>query len=216
MQFNRFSLWAIVGGILFGALAANAQVTRKPRPHSADRSPRPRKPTMEGVLVNVKREGSTITTTVVTNEQGRYSFPADRVQPGKYTISIRAVGYILDGPKSVEIPAGGNATADLKLNRARNIHLQLSNAEWMASLPGTDREKQFLTGCTGCHTLQRLFTAQHDVDEWIQVFNRMGRYYPGSTPAQPQLLVSGGARSERPRVDPKIAQRRRSSWSTSA
>ena len=161
---------------------------------------------MEGVLVNLKREGSTITTTVVTNEQGRYAFPADRVQPGKYTVSIRAVGYILDGPKSVEIPAGGNATADLKLNRARNIHLQLSNAEWMASLPGTDRDKQFLTGCTGCHTLQRIFSAQHDVDEWIQVFNRMGRYYPGSTPAQPQLLVSGGERSERPRVDPKIAQ----------
>ena len=127
------------------------------------------------------------------------------IEPGKYTITIRAVGYILDGPKSVEVPAGGNAKADLKLNRARNIQLQLSNAEWMQSLPGTDRDKQFLTGCTGCHTLQRLFTAQHDVDEWIQVFNRMGRYYPGSTPAQPQLLVRGGARSERPRVDPKIA-----------
>jgi streptogramin lyase len=54
--------------------------------------------------------------------------------------------------------------------------------------------------------LQRLFTAQHDVDEWIQVFNRMGRYYPGSTPSQPQMLVTGGGRSERPRVDPKIAK----------
>ena len=161
---------------------------------------------MEGVLVNLKREGSTITTTVVTNEQGRYAFPADRVQPGKYTVSIRAVGYILDGPKSVEIPAGGNATADLKLNRARNIHLQLSNGEWLASLPGTDRDKQFLTDCTGCHTLQRIFSAQHDVDEWIQVFNRMGRYAPGSTPAQPQLRVTGGPRAEQPRVNPKIAQ----------
>ena len=129
------------------------------------------------------------------------------MQPGKYTISIRAVGYILDGPKSVEIPAGGNATADLKLNRARNIHLQLSNAEWLASLPGTDRDKQFLTNCTGCHTLQRIFSAQrNDAEEWIQVFNRMGRYYPGSTPAQPQLLVSGGPRSDRGRVDPDIAK----------
>ena len=204
MQFNRLSLWAIVGGILFGTLAAPNRA-RRPAALSGQVTSA-QEARMEGVLVNVKREGSTITTTVVTNEEGRYSFPADRVQPGKYTISIRAVGYILDGPKTVEIPAGGNATADLKLNRARNIHLQLSNAEWMASLPGTDREKQFLTGCTGCHTLQRLFTAQHDVDEWIQVFNRMGRYYPGSTPAQPQLLVSGGARSERPRVDPKVAQ----------
>ena len=34
----------------------------------------------------------------------------------------------------------------------------------------------------------------------------MGRYAPGSTPAQPQLLVTGGGRSERPRVDPKIAK----------
>src|SRR5262245_8363594 len=202
MRFNRSTLWAIVGGILFGVLAtsAQAQTALSGVVSSAQEAK------MEGVLVNLKREGATITTTVVTNEEGRCSFPADRLQPGKYTISIRAVGYILDGPKSVEIPAGGNAVADLKLNRARNVHLQLSNGEWLASLPGTDRDKQFLIDCTGCHTLQRIFSAQHDVDEWIQVFNRMGRYYPGSTPAQPQLLVTGGARSERPRVNPKIAK----------
>jgi hypothetical protein len=45
---------------------------------------------MEGVLVNAKKEGSTITITVVTDEKGNYSFPADRLSPGKYTISIRA------------------------------------------------------------------------------------------------------------------------------
>jgi len=33
---------------------------------------------MEGVLVSVKRDGSTITTTVVTNAQGAYSFPRAR------------------------------------------------------------------------------------------------------------------------------------------
>ena len=31
---------------------------------------------MEGVLVSAKKEGSTITTTVVTDEQGRYGFPS--------------------------------------------------------------------------------------------------------------------------------------------
>src|SRR5262245_4479117 len=189
MRFNRFSLLALLG-VLFSAFAANAQTPAA----LSGQVTSTQEAQMEGVLVNLKREGSTITTTVVTNEQGRYSFPADRVQPGKYTISIRAVGYILEGPKSVEVPAGGNAPADLKLNRARNIHLQLSNGEWLASLPGTDRDKQSLTNCTGCHTLQRVFTAQHDVDEWIQVFARMGRYAPGSTPAQPQLLQVGGPR----------------------
>ncbi len=200
MQFLKLWLLAVAGLVLtFPAVPAQAQVALSGTVSSMQEG------MMEGVLVNVKREGSTITTTVVTNEKGEYSFPASRIEPGKYTVTIRAVGYILGGPKSIEVPAGGNAKANLELNRARNIQLQLSNAEWMQSLPGTDRDKQFLTGCTGCHTLQRLFTAQHDVDEWIQVFNRMGTYYPGSTPAQPQLLVRGGARSERPRVDPKIA-----------
>ena len=200
MRFLKLWLLAVAGLVLtFPAVPAQAQVALSGTVSSMQEG------MMEGVLVNVKREGSTITTTVVTNEKGEYSFPASRVEPGKYTVTIRAVGYILGGPKSIEVPAGGNAKANLELNRARNIQLQLSNAEWMQSLPGTDRDKQFLTGCTGCHTLQRLFTAQHDVDEWIQVFNRMGTYYPGSTPAQPQLLVRGGARSERPRVDPKIA-----------
>ena len=157
---------------------------------------------MEGVLVNIKREGSTVTTTVVTNEKGRYSFPADRIEPGKYTITIRAVGYILDGPKSVEIPAGGNATADLKLNRARNIQLQLSNAEWMQSLPGTDREKQFLTGCTGCHTLAAP----------VHRAARCRRVGPGVQPDGHLLsgLDAGAAATARQRRRPQRAPARRS------
>ncbi len=35
---------------------------------------------MEGVLVSAKKEGSTITTTVVSNTQGHFSFPADRLR----------------------------------------------------------------------------------------------------------------------------------------
>ena len=162
-------------------------------------------PTMEGVLVSLKKEGSTITTTVVTNDKGEYSFPNGRVDAGKYTVTIRAAGYVLDGPKSVEIAAGG-AKADLKLNKTRNLAAQLSNGEWLASVPGSDQQKQFLIGCTSCHTLQRIFSAPHDVEEWKQVFNRMGRYSPGSTPVRPQLLVTGGARSERPRVNANAAQ----------
>src|ERR1700726_4500497 len=62
---------------------------------------------MEGVLVSAKREGSTITTTVVSNDKGQFSFPADRLEPGHYNISIRAAGYDLDGPKTVDVAAGG-------------------------------------------------------------------------------------------------------------
>src|SRR5262245_7094295 len=95
---------------------------------------------MEGVLVNAKKEGSTITVTVVTDEKGNYSFPADRLSPGKYTISIRASGYTLVGPKATEVTAGVTAKADLKLGKARNLASTLSNAEWLNSLPGSDRK----------------------------------------------------------------------------
>jgi virginiamycin B lyase len=161
---------------------------------------------MEGVLVSAKKEGSTITTTVVTNEKGQFSFPAGKLEPGKYNLTIRAVGYTLTGPKSVEVAASG-ATAELKLGKARNLASQLSNGEWMLSVPGSDDfKKSFMLDCQGCHTLQRVFTALHDAEEWKQVFTRMGRYAPESTPAHPQLIVQGGLRSERPRVAPNMMQ----------
>jgi streptogramin lyase len=153
---------------------------------------------MEGVLVGAKREGSTITTTVVTDAQGRYSFPAARMQPGKYTISIRAVGYKLDGAKTVDVPAGGGS-ADLKLGKVKTLVPQLSNGEWLLSLPASDKQKAFLTMCVGCHTLQRVLTSNHDAAEFQQVFLRMARYSPGSSPTHPQPLLPG-PRGERPVV----------------
>jgi virginiamycin B lyase len=161
--------------------------------------------TMEGVLVSAKRDGSTITTTVVTNDKGQYSFPADRLEPGHYNISIRATGYALDGPKAVDVAAGG-AKSDLKLVKTKNLVGQLTNAEWLISAPGDDRIKSFLPDCVGCHSLQRVFTSTHDADEFKTVFTRMGRYAPESVPTHPQLIVQGGARSERPRVPANMMQ----------
>src|SRR5215510_8445714 len=77
---------------------------------------------MEGVLVSAKKEGSTITTTVVTNDKGEFSFPAGRLEPGKYTISTRAIGYTLVGPKTIDVGASG-ATAEVKLAKARSVVL---------------------------------------------------------------------------------------------
>jgi hypothetical protein len=74
---------------------------------------------MEGVLVSAKKEGSTITTTVVSDQQGAFSFPSARLEPGKYTISIRAIGYRLDGAKTADVPASGEGRAELSSARSR-------------------------------------------------------------------------------------------------
>ena len=94
---------------------------------------------MEGVIVSAKKAGSTITVSVVSDEQGRYRFPAAKLEPGAYSLRIRAVGYDLDGPREIEIAKGTATTADLKLTKARDLAAQLSNSEWLASFPGTDQ-----------------------------------------------------------------------------
>ena len=98
------------------AAALTGQVT------SAEEGP------MEGVLVSAKKDGSTITVTVVTNDKGQYSFPADRLSAGHYSIATRAIGYDLDGPKAVDIAAGGSK-ADIKLTKTKNLANELTNAE---------------------------------------------------------------------------------------
>src|SRR3981081_441492 len=72
---------------------------------------------MEGVLVSAKRAGSTITITVVSDAKGRYSFPAAQLDPGRYAIRIRAVGYDLEGPAAADVAPGKAATLDLKLKK---------------------------------------------------------------------------------------------------
>jgi streptogramin lyase len=168
-------------------------------------------PVMEGVIVSARKEGSTRTISVVTNDKGEYAFPANRLDPGKYTLSIRAAGYDLDGPKSADVAAGGSK-ADLTLVKAKNEALQLSSAEWLMSADGiSDRQKATLGGCLGCHTLQRAFMSTHTAEEWPELFKRMGFYYQGSVPTKPQMLIQGGARGERVRVQSN-AQKTMSEW----
>jgi len=86
---------------------------------------------LEGVLVTAKKAGSTIAYTVATDDKGRYSFPSAKIDPGEYTLRIRATGYDLDGAGKATVNAQQATTADLKLKNTRNLAAQLTNAEWM-------------------------------------------------------------------------------------
>jgi len=149
---------------------------------------------MEGVVVSAKKAGGTITVSVVSDAKGHYSFPASKLEPGQYALTIRAVGYELDGPKTAEVAAEPAATADIRLKPTHNLSGQLTNAEWMMSMQGSDEQKAFLLNCNGCHTIERIVKSVHNPDEFLQIFQRMGGYYPGSTPQKPQRLVGDALR----------------------
>jgi virginiamycin B lyase len=143
---------------------------------------------LEGVLVSAHRSGSTITVTVVSGKDGSYSFPSGKLEPGQYSLRIRAIGYDLDGPGGVSVAAEKTTTADLALRRTDDIASQLTNAEWLASMPGSDAQKGQLLNCVGCHTLARPLNSKYSADDFLTVvLPRMQGYVNQSIPAHPQL-----------------------------
>ncbi|HEY7241780.1 MAG TPA: carboxypeptidase regulatory-like domain-containing protein [Burkholderiales bacterium] len=151
---------------------------------------------MEGVLVSAKKAGSTITVTVVSDAEGRYGFPAKKLSPGKYALKVRAVGYELESPTTIEV---GKATAaDLKLRRTADLAAQLSNGEWITSMPGDDRQKGQLLNCVGCHTLERVARSRYDADTFTKaILPRMQGYVNQSIPQHPQLRKAERLMEER-------------------
>ena len=143
---------------------------------------------MEGVLVSAKRDGSTITTTVVTDAHGDYAFPKSRLMPGRYSLRIRAAGYELGTAGAVSVVANKTARLDLNLVPAKDLAAQLTNAEWLLSAPGTEEQKKALLNCQHCHTMERIFRSHYGPADLTKVMRRMGTYYEGTTPQHPQLL----------------------------
>jgi virginiamycin B lyase len=131
---------------------------------------------MEGVLVSARKTGSNITVTVVSNAAGRFDFAPATLAAGRYSLLIRAVGYELDGPSTVDVPAQGQAQIDLKLRKARDLAAQLSNTEWFISMPGSAEQKRPLIECMSCHTFEKIARTKHDADAMFTVLKRMTTY----------------------------------------
>jgi streptogramin lyase len=145
---------------------------------------------MEGVLVSAKKSGSTITTTVVSDNRGRYQFPSSKLEPGKYSLRIRAAGYELDSAKTIDVTKSAAATADLKLIPSHDLAAQISNSEWLTSFPGTEQQRSSIRACTHCHTLERVARSKYDVDKLTSVIERMSTYPQLSFPMMIQKLVA--------------------------
>jgi virginiamycin B lyase len=144
---------------------------------------------MEGVVVTAHKDGSIVSVSVTSDAKGHYVFPENRLEPGHYTLAIRAVGYDLSAPASTDVVSEKMASVDLKLDKTKNLAGQLTNAEWMMSFPGTEEQKAFLLNCTSCHTMERIARSTHNVDEWMQVVSRMMGYGAVSQPVKPQPML---------------------------
>lgn len=145
---------------------------------------------LEGVLVSAKRTGSNVTITVVTDASGAYSFPRTRLEPGEYTLQVRAADYILRPVTKVTVTAAAPAVKDLQLAAVTDFEkaLQLSSAEWLMSYPLAGSEiYDTLRDCTRCHDQQRVAMSRFNEKQLQHVMQRMTAYWLGSTPVTYQL-----------------------------
>src|SRR5262252_8352160 len=201
---TRLALGLTAGLALILLQAAPAAIRAQGQPALTGQVSSEAEGAMEGVVVSAHKANSIVTVSVTTDAQGRYSFPEDRLEPGQYTIAIRAVGYDLSAPAKADIAAEKTTTVDLKLKKAKNLASQLSNAEWMMSFPGTEEQKAGLLNCVSCHTLERIVRSTHDSDEWTQVITRMMGYGAVSQPIKPQPMLDR-ARAGTPEQYRKLA-----------
>ena len=143
---------------------------------------------MGGVMVSAKPVGGTITTTVLTDEQGRYYFPP--LATGNYRVWANALSF---ATAKGEIVLGSANTQDFTLRPMEDYWRQLPGNAMLAALPeDNDQDKRMKVivrnNCTACHTAS--YVLQHRFDEagWNAIVELMknvnvyGTYVGASRP----------------------------------
>ena len=96
--------------------------------------------------------------------------------------------------KAVEVAAQKTATLDLKLRKTEDLAAQLSNGEWINSIPGNDPQKGIALNCVGCHTLERVMRSTYNADDFMNtVLPRMQGYVNQSIPCSIRSCAAASA-----------------------
>ncbi len=130
---------------------------------------------LDGVGVSARGMSETFTTTVYTDESGRYLFPP--MNSGQYKVWAQAVGFETSRAEA-GLSDGAKKQVDLTLASLADFHKQLSGTEWAASLPEDtpdDRRMKtvFINNCSGCHQVSFLLQNRFDAAGWGAVITLM-------------------------------------------
>ncbi|OFV96335.1 MAG: hypothetical protein A3H28_15030 [Acidobacteria bacterium RIFCSPLOWO2_02_FULL_61_28] len=139
---------------------------------------------LEGIGVQLIAAKTAIRTTVYSNEDGKYEFPA--LETGPYTLRVaRPLEYQpyvkeavrIEGPSKLEGIVLDRTSQTEFLPPTPEILSQLTGAEWILNIPGTGEEKRVfsLTCGFGCHSYQQIFRNRYDEASWRHIVQRMTR-----------------------------------------
>jgi streptogramin lyase len=130
---------------------------------------------IEGVTISAAAVGGTITTSVYSDDQGHFYFPA--LPGGKYRVWAQAVGY-REGRANLELTAMRSTHQDFTLKTIETFERQLTSPEWLSALPDENSKDHrmkliFVHSCTTCHSAA--FALQNKFDEagWRAILGLM-------------------------------------------
>lgn len=130
---------------------------------------------LEGVAITAAVVDGTITTSVYSDDQGRYYFPT--APAGKYQVWAQAVGYQA-GRAEVELNSNKRARQDFTLAATKDFERQLTSPEWLSALPDQKQEDVrlkliFVHTCTTCHSAAFVLQNRFDEAGWKTILARM-------------------------------------------
>ncbi len=128
---------------------------------------------MGGVTVTAKAAGSTISTSVYTDAQGAYFFPA--LPAGAYRVRAQAMTF---ESAQANVAGDGKSSADFTLKPTKDFIAQLPGDVLLAAMPqqtpGDARLHRVLrANCTGCHTISYVLQHRFDEEGWNKILNMM-------------------------------------------
>lgn len=137
---------------------------------------------LDGVTVYAKLEGSTVTTSIYTDEAGTYHFPP--LAAGTYRVWAQALGFEA-ATRTVDLAA--THRQDLVLQpitdperRFRQMPSEMIAAALPEATPSDGRMKKILlNNCTGCHPPGYILQFRFDEAGWNKVINLM-KVVPGT------------------------------------
>ena len=128
---------------------------------------------MGGVTVSAKAAGSTVTTSVYTDEQGAYYFPA--LPAGNYRVRAQAVTF---ETATNMVAADGKAKQDFAMKPMKDFVKQLPGDILLAALPSDTPEDARMhrlvrSNCTACHSASYVLQHRFDEEGWDKILGWM-------------------------------------------
>src|SRR5262245_8095282 len=129
-----------------------------------------------GVTVSAKRDGTTITTSVYTDQQGNYYFPP--LEAGKYKVWAQALTFETS-KSAVDLTAAKRQDLTLRpITDKERAFRQLPGEMMIAALPedtaaDANMKRIFMNNCTGCHAPNYPLQFRFDEDGWNKIIDLM-------------------------------------------